>query len=142
MKKIICWIAALLIGGSSFAAYGQEVNVALQQKLNSQFALTQVTKTTGELGTTGTGVVLQKVNLDALGLNDEQKLVIAQLQQQFIDNVGGPYQDPNDPAYLERWEKAQPESDNMLKGMLGTSIFENYQMAASNPQNGNQTAAK
>jgi hypothetical protein len=63
MRKIICWIAALLIGGSSFAAYGQEVNVALQQKLNSQFTLTQVTKTTGELGATGTGVVLQKVNL-------------------------------------------------------------------------------
>ena len=63
MRKITCWIAALLIGGSSLAASGQEVNVALQQKLNSQFALTQVTKTTGELGTTGTGVVLQKVNL-------------------------------------------------------------------------------
>ncbi len=51
-------------------------------------------------------LVLQKVNLDALGLTDEQKQVIAQLQQQFIDNVGGPYQDPNDPAYLERWEKS------------------------------------
>jgi hypothetical protein len=76
-------------------------------------------------------LVLQKVDLDALGLNDDQKQVIAQLQQQFIDTIGGLYQDPNDPAYLDRWQKAQPQSDEMLKGLLGTTIFQNYQLAAA-----------
>lgn len=83
-------------------------------------------------------LVLQKVDLDALGLNDDQKQAIAQIRQQFIDAIGGPYQDPGDPAYLERWQKAQPESDDMIKGMLGVTIFENYQLAGANPQNGNQ----
>jgi len=81
--------------------------------------------------------VLQKVDLDALGLNEEQKQVITRIQQQFIDEVGGPNQDPGDPAYLERWKKAQPGSDDMLKALLGVTIFENYQLAAANPQNGN-----
>lgn len=83
-------------------------------------------------------LVLQKVDLDALGLNDDQKQEIAQIRQQFIDAIGGPYQDPGDPAYLVRWQKAQPESDDMIKGMLGVSVFENYQLAAANPQNGNK----
>jgi hypothetical protein len=78
-------------------------------------------------------LAFQKVDLDALGLNDDQKQVISRIQQQFIDEVGGPYQDPDDPAYQERWQKALPESDDMLKAMLGNSIFENYQLAAANP---------
>jgi hypothetical protein len=82
-------------------------------------------------------LVMQKVDLDALGLNDDQKEVIARIQQQFIEAIGGPYQDPNDSAYLQRWQKAQPESDDMLKGMLGSSIFENYQLAAANSKQGN-----
>jgi hypothetical protein len=82
-------------------------------------------------------LVLQKVNLDALGLNEEQKEVITQIRQQFIDDIGGVYQDPEDPAYLARWQKAQPESDSMLKGMLGVAIFENYQLAAGS-QNGRE----
>ena len=82
-------------------------------------------------------LVLQKVDLDALGLSDDQKQVIAQIQKQFIDQIGGPYQDPDDPAYHERWQKAQPQSDDMLKAMLGTTIFENYQLAAANAKGGN-----
>jgi hypothetical protein len=78
-------------------------------------------------------LVLHTVNLDALGLSDDQKQVIAQLQQQFIDSIGGPYQDPHDPAYRQRWQKAQPESDTMLKTLLGVSIYENYQLAAASP---------
>lgn len=80
---------------------------------------------------------MQKVDLDALGLNDDQKQVITQIQQQFVDEIGGPYQDPNDPAYLKRWQKAQPESDDMVKAMLGSTIFQNYQLSAANSKNGN-----
>lgn len=87
-------------------------------------------------------LVLQKVNLDALGLSDDQKQVIAQLQQQFIDAIGGPYQDPNDPAYLQRWQKAQPESDDMFKALLGIGIYQNYQLAAASPQSEKTAALK
>ncbi len=87
-------------------------------------------------------LVLQKVDLDALGLNDDQKQAIAQLQQQFIDAIGGPYQDPRDPAYLERWEKAQPESDNLFKALLGVGVYQNYQLAAAYPPQGTDAASK
>jgi hypothetical protein len=74
-------------------------------------------------------LVFQEVDLNALGLNESQQQVVAQIRQDFIDNVGGTNQDPNDPAYLERWQKAQPESDQMIKAMLGTRVFEDYQLA-------------
>lgn len=75
-------------------------------------------------------LVMQSVDLDALGLNEDQKQVIARIRQQFTDAIGGTNQNPDDPAYLARWQKAQPESDNMIKGLLGVTIFENYQLAA------------
>lgn len=87
-------------------------------------------------------LVLQKVDLDALGLNDDQKQAIAQLHQQFIDAIGGPYQDPHDPEYLQRWEKAQPESDDMFKALLGVGVYQNYQLAAANPPKGNDAVSK
>jgi len=77
-----------------------------------------------------TPLVFQKVDLSALNLNAQQRQLIEELRQNFADEIGGPNQDPNDPAYRERWQKAQPESDNLMKAMLGMTIFENYQLAA------------
>jgi hypothetical protein len=65
-----------------------------------------------------------------LNLTDQQIQVINDLRQNFTDEIGGPNQDPNDPAYLERWQKAQPEADDMLRGMLGITVWQNYQVAA------------
>ena len=75
-------------------------------------------------------VVLADVDLATLHLDDSQRQVISSLRQRFIENVGGPGQDPNDPAYLERWQKAQPTSDEMLKGMIGNNAFQQYDLAA------------
>jgi hypothetical protein len=47
-----------------------------------------------------------------------------------VDEIGGPNQDPNDPAYRERWQNAQPEMDNLLQGILGATAFEKYLLAA------------
>ena len=80
-------------------------------------------------------LVLQNVDLAALGLNADQMQVVEDLRQSFSDQVGGPDQDPNDPAYLERWQKAQPETDRQLSGMLGVKVFENYEMAVQPPAN-------
>jgi hypothetical protein len=88
-----------------------------------------------------TPLVVQNVDLNALGLNEDQKEVVARIKQQFVDAVGGPNQDPNDPAYLARWQKSQREVDNMLRGMLGRTVFQNYLLAAQqtapNPESGN-----
>jgi hypothetical protein len=67
-----------------------------------------------------------------LNLNEDQRRLIASLRQDFLQQIGGANQDPNDPAYLARWQKAQPEMDNILKSMIGTSAFQNYQLQAAN----------
>jgi hypothetical protein len=72
-------------------------------------------------------------NLDHTGvkLDDGQLQAISELRQSFIEKIGGVNQDPNDPAYLERWQKAQPEMDNLLQGMIGSEAFQNIELQAS-----------
>ena len=78
-------------------------------------------------------LVLQTIDPTALNLSSDQIEVINDIRQRFLDGIGGPNQDPNDPAYLARWQKAQPEADDMLRGMLGISVFENVQLTAQIP---------
>jgi hypothetical protein len=75
-------------------------------------------------------LVLRPVDVAALGLSDEQKAAIEELRDQFITDVGGVGQDPNDPAYGSRWQTAQPQSDIMLRGMIGGPAFMRYQLEA------------
>jgi hypothetical protein len=79
-------------------------------------------------------LAFRDVNLDSLGLTAVQKEAIQQaiagIRQQFIDQIGGLNQDPSDPAYLERWRKAQPQNDDALRGWLGGKTFMAYQLAA------------
>lgn len=72
-------------------------------------------------------LVFRNVNLDALGLSASQKSAIQQLQQQFVNDIGGPNQNPNDPAYLARWQKAQGPVDAALLNLLGTQGYMAYQ---------------
>ena len=73
-------------------------------------------------------LVLQNVDVGALNLNDDQKQAIAGLRQDFLQQIGGTNQDPNDPAYLARWQKAQVDADNMLMGTLGNEAYTKYQL--------------
>jgi len=81
-------------------------------------------------------LALQDVDLSTLNLNADQKQLIADLRQQFREQVGDPIQDGSDPAYLARLKKAQPEMDGVLKAMIGTSAFENYQLEVVNSHGG------
>jgi hypothetical protein len=81
-------------------------------------------------------LVLQNIDPTALNLTGEQTLVIQNIRQKFLEQVGGANQDPNDPAYQARWQNAQTAADNMLRGMLGYQVFAQYQTmetAAENP---------
>jgi len=75
-------------------------------------------------------LVLQPVDPSGLNLNSQQAQVVSDLRQRFIEEVGGPYQDPNDPAYSQRWQASQPQADLDLRGMIGIRAWEGYQMAA------------
>ena len=75
-------------------------------------------------------LVFQNIDLSVIDLNEQQIQAVQNLRQSFVDEIGGPNQDPNDPAYRERWQNAQPEMDNLLQGILGATAFEKYLLAA------------
>jgi hypothetical protein len=76
-------------------------------------------------------LVLREVDLSGLNLDEARLQVINELRQGFVDDVGGPNQDPTDPAYRERWLKAQAESDEMLRGFIGLRAYQAYELEAA-----------
>jgi hypothetical protein len=75
-------------------------------------------------------LVFQDLDPSVLKLNSQQAQVVNDLRQTFIQAVGGPNQDPNDPAYSQRWQASQPQADLDLRGMIGISAWEGFQLAA------------
>jgi hypothetical protein len=75
-------------------------------------------------------LVFQSFNRTFWNLNDDQLAVIEQIRSKFLEAVGGLDQDPNDPAYLEKWQKAQPECDALLWFKLGKDFFQEAQLQA------------
>jgi len=76
-------------------------------------------------------LVFQDVDLAALKLDSGQRQAIEDLRQRFVEQLGGPNQDPTEPAYQERWQQAQPENDGLLRGLIGVRAWQDYQLAAS-----------
>ena len=56
-------------------------------------------------------------------LTAEQESVLDELSKEFIQAIGGADQNPNDPEYLKRWQKAQPEIDAQLHAMFGDNFY-------------------
>jgi hypothetical protein len=75
-------------------------------------------------------LVFQQLDPAALKLNDAQLNDLAYLRQKFQEDVGGPDQNPNDPAYLKRWQAAQPQNDRMLRAMLGNRVYDQFEKEA------------
>jgi hypothetical protein len=61
-------------------------------------------------------------------LNNNQKAAVRQIQQQFEDAIGGPNQNPSDPAYAARWQTAQHDADDALRAALGNQAYQGYQL--------------
>jgi hypothetical protein len=77
-------------------------------------------------------LVMQNVDLSSLNLSAEEKQLIANMRQNLLQQIGGSTADPNNPANLAQLQKAQPEMDDILKSMLGTSAYQDYQLQAAN----------
>lgn len=72
-------------------------------------------------------LVMQPLDSDSVQLTEVQKQTINDLRQKFLDEIGGTNQDPNDPAYRQRWQAAQREADDLLAGELGRNFVLKYQ---------------
>lgn len=57
---------------------------------------------------------------------------IANLQQDFVNAIGGPNQTPTDPAYYQRWVAAQKSSDEQYRLLVGNQAFLLQQISINN----------
>ena len=73
-----------------------------------------------------TPLILQSIDPTVMKLSAAQTETIEELRQNFAEKLG-PNQDPNDPAYRQRWQAAQREADDMLAGILGKNFVLNLQ---------------
>lgn len=83
-----------------------------------------------DVGTALLPLALRKVDPGLLQLDPGQQAALAELREQFVQDIGGTNQDASDPTYGVRWQRAQPENDRLLRGMIGVNAFMRYQNEA------------
>jgi hypothetical protein len=73
-------------------------------------------------------LAFQHAVLNDSGLTQNQKVAVRQLQLQFVDAIGGPNQNANDPVYGARWQSAQSDADDTLRAKLGDEAYNTYKL--------------
>lgn len=64
----------------------------------------------------------------ALKFNAQQQAQLKKIQDQFVQDIGGPGQDPSSSAYLKSWQTAQWLSDQRFRAEFGYQAFLYQQM--------------
>ncbi len=54
---------------------------------------------------------------------ENKERLVEKLQDDFVEAIGGPDQNPADPAYLDRWKQARVDSDAQFKALFGWQAF-------------------
>jgi len=63
------------------------------------------------------------------GATASQAAALGRLQGEFVNNLGGQTQNPNNPAYLQSWQAAQALSDSNFAQQFGWQAFVAAQLA-------------
>ena len=87
-------------------------------------------------------LVYQPVDPAAMNLTESQAQVVNNLRQEFVTNIGGTNQNPDAPAYLQRYLQAQGQSDAMLEVDLGYNVYMQYWVMQYQNSLASQTAAQ
>jgi len=58
-----------------------------------------------------------------LNLDEQQQAQMAALRRSFIEAIGGTSQNPDDPGYLHRWQKAQAVFDERFRAIFGQDAY-------------------
>lgn len=69
--------------------------------------------------------------LAAPQMSPQEQAMLDKINGDFVNAVGGPDQDPNDPAYQARWDAAQAESDAQYKKFFGGRAYVQKQIQAA-----------
>jgi len=64
-------------------------------------------------------------------LDDDQKAKIYEIIKSFAHEVESSQANPDDPAYLARWQKAQADADDRLRLVLGQEDYLKYTLATA-----------
>jgi hypothetical protein len=73
------------------------------------------------------------IDFSALNLNEDQLESVQYLRNAFQRELRDPGYDRSSPEYARQWQSAQAQSDLMLRGMLGTKLYDQIE---SSPQTG------
>ena len=65
----------------------------------------------------------------AEGATPSQAAALGRLENDFADDLGGPNQNPDDPAYAQNWQAAQALSDANFAQQFGWQAFVKAQLA-------------
>lgn len=66
--------------------------------------------------------------VDPKDLTPEQQTALAKIQDQFLKAIGDPNQNPDDPAYGQRWMTAQEIADQSYRAYFGWTAFSQMQL--------------
>ena len=83
-------------------------------------------------------LVFETQALASLKLDAEQSAELRDLALQFIQEIGGANQDPSDPAYLAKWQQAQPKFDGLLVNVIGRRALVDLDEAMPAPEGGTE----
>jgi hypothetical protein len=59
--------------------------------------------------------------------SDVEKAQLENVQQRFVNDIGGTQQNPSDPDYQATWTKAQQLADERYRALFGEQAFLNRQ---------------
>ena len=79
-------------------------------------------------------LVFQTQALASLRLSDEQREELGELAQEFIQEIGGPNQNPSDPTYRANWLKSQPKFDGLIVNVIGRRALVDLDQAMPVPE--------
>ncbi|XHR28643.1 MAG: hypothetical protein ACFUZC_22340 [Chthoniobacteraceae bacterium] len=64
-------------------------------------------------------------------VTQQQAAIVEGLRQSFVREIGGPNQNPADPEYSERWNKALETANQRIRGQLGEEFYMRFQIESA-----------
>ena len=94
------------------------------QSTNDNLPATRATQAQAQSSNVSIPLAFRPIDFSALNLNEDQFESVQFLRNAFQREIREPGYDRSSPEYLEQWQSAQAQNDLMLRGMLGTKLYE------------------
>jgi hypothetical protein len=135
---------AAKIRSEKFQALREEENSVLAallgfqsdaQNTSESFQSARATQANAQNNNVSVPLAFRPTDLSALNLNEDQLESIQYLRSAFQRELRDSDHDRTSPEYLKQCQSAQAQNDLMLRGMLGTKLFEQVESAPKSGAN-------